>query len=277
MTDIMPSPDASDTRKTLLTIEDGIATLTINAPKRLNALSPEVLDGLNEALDQVAADDTARVFVITGMGRAFCAGADLSGDAPKDQTPEERGEASRQAMHNSINPVIKKIANLNMPTISAVNGVAAGGGYGLALASDLVIAAQSAKFVLVFTPQLGLIPDLGASWHAPRLMGRAKAIGAAFFGDRMSAQQAVDNGLIWRCVPDDEFAGEVEKVAKTLAVGPTKAYREVRRAFDIAYDQSLSDHLDYEAEKQTPLIASDDFAEGVRAFMQKRKPEFKGK
>ena len=269
--------EASEEPKVLLEIKDAIATLTINAPKRLNALSPEVLDGLNAALDKVAADDTARVFVITGSGRAFCAGADLSGDAPKDQTPEERGEASRQAMHNSINPVIKKIANLDMPTISAVNGVAAGGGYGLALASDLVIASESAKFVLVFTPQLGLIPDLGASWHAPRLMGRAKAMGAAFFGDRITAQQAVDDGLIWRCVPDDQLQQIVGEVAGALAAGPTKAYREVRRAFDLSFVHSLNDHLDYEAEKQTPLIASDDFAEGVRAFMQKRKPEFKGK
>ena len=257
--------------------KNGIATVTLNAPDKLNALSPQMLDAFNAALDSIAADETVRALILTGAGRAFCAGADLSGDGQKGLSAYERGEAVRKAMNESFNPVIKKIADLPVPTLSAVNGVAAGGGYGVALASDLVIAAQSAKFILVFTSQLGLIPDLGASWHAPRQLGRAKAMAAAFFGDRMSAEKAVEEGLIWRCVPDDDLMTEAVAVAETLAKGPTKAYREVRRAFDVAFTNSLHEHLDYEADRQPGLIASDDYAEGVRAFLQKRKPDFKGR
>ena len=266
---------------TILTdITGGIATLTLNAPERLNALSPQMLEEANAALDALAANDEVRVLILTGAGRAFCAGADLSaggGGSGKPQTPEERGEATRVAMHRAFNPLVKKVADMPVPTISAVNGVAAGGGYGLALSTDLVIAAESAKFILVFTPQLGLIPDMGASWHAPRRLGRAKAMAVAFFGDRMSAADAVKEGLIWRAVPDADLMSEVQAVAETLAAGPTKAYAEVRKAFDLASRQSLHDHLDYEAETQPILIATEDYVEGVKAFLQKRKPAFKGK
>ena len=270
----------SDAPTILTEIKDGIATLTLNAPERLNALSPQMLEEGNAALDALAGNEDVRVLIITGAGRAFCAGADLSaggGGSGNKQTPQERGEATRIAMHTGFNPLVKKIADMPVPTISAVNGVAAGGGYGLALSADLVIAAESAKFILVFTPQLGLIPDMGASWHAPRRLGRAKAMAGAFFGDRMSAADAVKEGLIWRAVPDGDLMSEVQAVAETLASGPTLAYREVRRAFDLAALNSLEDHLDYEAETQPRLIATDDYVEGVKAFLQKRKPEFKGK
>ncbi|MEO0981691.1 MAG: enoyl-CoA hydratase-related protein [Pseudomonadota bacterium] len=268
------------TESTVLTkIEDGIATVTLNAPKTLNALSPQMIRELNETMDAIAADPAVRVFILTGAGRGFCSGADLSagGGGGGATTPEARGEATRKAMHESLNPIIKKIADLPVPTISAVNGVAAGGGYGVALACDLVIAAESAKFVLVFTPQLGLIPDLGASWHAPRALGRTKAMAAAFFGDRMSAADAAAAGLIWKSVPDDQLWDEVSAAAAKLAAGPTKAFPEVRRAFDLASRQSLHAHLDYEAETQPALIATEDYVEGVKAFLQKRAPEFKGR
>ena len=273
----MSTDTSSSTQTVLSEIENGVATLTLNAPDKLNALSPQMLDELNAALDEIAANSEVRVLVLTGAGRAFCAGADLSGNGQKGQTAEQRGEAVRQAMHNKFNPVVRKLTDLPVPTIAAVNGVAAGGGYGLALSCDLTIAAESAKFILVFTPQLGLIPDCGASWHAPRRLGRAHAMAGAFFGDRMSAADAVQSGLIWRSVPDADLASAVAETADRLASGPTKAYREVRRAFDLAPMQSLHAQLDFEAETQPALIATDDYVEGVRAFMQKRKPEFKGK
>lgn len=263
--------------KILLETTDGVATLTLNVPERLNALGFQLMDELNEALDRCAADPDLRVLVLTGAGRGFCSGADLTEGATQYASAAERGKSLRLRMEQSFNPALKKIVDLPVPTIAAVNGIAAGGGYGVALACDLVIAAESAEFVLVFTPQLGLIPDLGASWHAPRALGRAKAMAMAFFGDRMSSADAVEAGLIWRCVPDAELMREVGAVAEKLKRGPTLAYPAVRRAFDAASTQTLHEQLDLEARDQPSLLASEDFIEGVRAFAQKRKPEFKGR
>lgn len=265
--------------QTLLSIDDnGIATLTLNNPKTLNALNPQMIDELNAHLADCAINPDIRVLVLTGAGRGFCSGADLSPreGARKPKTPQERGEQTRQAMHNGFNLIAKRLMNLPFPTISRVNGVAAGGGYGLALATDLVIAAESAKFILVFTNQLGLVPDVGASWHAPRALGRAKAMAAAFFGDKMSAADAVDAGLIWKCVSDETLDNEVGTTAARLAAGPTKAYPEVRRLFDLASTQDLNAQLDLEAETQPKLIATNDYVEGVKAFLEKRKPDFRG-
>ena len=260
----------------LVEANDGVVTVTLNAPERLNALSTALRDQLNAALDEISARPDLRVLVLTGAGRGFCAGADLSeGDA--SLTPKERGQAVYDSMHNSFNPILKKITDMPAPTIAAVNGVAAGGGFGVALACDLVIAAESAKFILVFTPQLGLIPDCGASWQAPHALGRARAMAATFFGERMSAADAVEAGLIWKSVPDDALKEEVSAVAATLADGPTRAYAEVRKAYDLALRQSFHEQLDYEADTQPSLIESDDYAEGVAAFLEKRKPRFKGR
>lgn len=256
--------------KVLLNSKDGIATVTLNNPSRLNALSVQMMEELGSALDDSAADPELRVLVLTGAGRGFCAGADLS-----DLPPGSNGPGN--AMDEVLNPVIKKLADLPVPTIAAVNGVAAGGGYGVALACDLVIAAETARFILVFTPQLGIIPDLGASWHAPRALGRARAIAATFFGDPMSAAEAVESGLIWKCVPDGELTREVDRASEKLRAGPTKAYPVVRRAFDAASTQTLHEQLDLEAREQQALLATDDFKEGVRAFLNGRSPEFKGR
>lgn len=263
-------------KKVLLDVKDGIATITLNAPERLNAMSPDLMADLNEALDKCCEDQSLRALILTGAGRGFCSGADLSNKGMASPDGHARGEATRQNMHNVFSPMVKKFLNLPIPTIAAINGVAAGGGYGLALACDLVIAAESAEFILVFTPNLGLIPDVGASWHAPRVMGRAKAMALAFFRDRMKAADAVDAGLIWKSVPDDQLMEEAQAVAAKLAIGPTRAYAQVRKVFDLAPTHTLHEHLDLEAETQPALIATDDFVEGARAFMQKRKPEFKG-
>jgi len=267
--------DAPD--QTILTEKsDGVVTLTLNAPEKLNALSPTMLREFLKNLETIAEDKTARALIVTGAGRAFCAGADLSDLGGGVNTPEERAAAVRHSMLNGFNPVIRALSELPIPTIAAVNGVAAGGGYGVALACDLVVAAETATFILLFTPQLGLIPDLGASWHAPRLLGRARAMAAAFFGERMSAGEAAEKGLIWRCEPNENLMKFVESTAEQLAQGPTLAYPEVRRAFDAAFSNSLSEQLDYEADRQPRLIATDDHVEGVVAFLKKRKPAFKG-
>ena len=272
--------DAGQEPQTLFSVDEaGIATLTLNNPKTLNALSPQMLDELNAHLNDAALNPDIRVLVLTGEGRGFCSGADLS-PRPGERiptTPAERGERTRQNMHNGFNLVAKRLINLPFPTIARVNGVAAGAGYGLALAADLTIAAESARFILVFTNQLGLVPDVGASWHAPRALGRAKAMAAAFFGDKMSAEDAMQEGLIWKCVPDARLDSEVAEVAMRLANGPTKAYPEVRRLFDAATTQDIHAQLDMEAEIQPKLAATEDNIEGIRAFLEKRKPLFKGR
>ncbi|MEL7043506.1 MAG: enoyl-CoA hydratase-related protein [Pseudomonadota bacterium] len=261
----------------LTDIEDGVATVTLNAPEKYNALSPEMISELNRVFSEIASDSAVRVCVMTGAGAGFCAGADLSAGQADQEDPILRADSSSRAMREDLNPLIKKILNLPVPTVAAVNGVAAGGGYGLALAADLVIASQKASFKLVFTPQLGLIPDLGASWHAPHRLGRAQALALSFFGDTMSASEAVDRGLIWKAVPHDQLAVEANRVAEILARGPTHAYVAVRRAYDHASVSTLEQQLDYEADTQPTLIAKDDFLEGVRAFIAKRKPSFKGR
>ncbi|MEM1142951.1 MAG: enoyl-CoA hydratase-related protein [Pseudomonadota bacterium] len=260
-----------------LEIQEGIATVTLNAPEKYNALSPEMIDELTASFDQIETNPEVRACIVTGTGAGFCAGADLSAGQATQESPHTRAEESGQAMRETLNPLIKKILNLPIPTIAAVNGVAAGGGYGLALSFDLVIASERASFKLVFTPQLGVIPDLGASWHAPHLLGRAQAIARSYFGDSMNAEEAVARGLIWKVVPHDALAGEANRVAAELVRGPTQAYVAVRHAFDHASASTLEQQLDYEAQVQPALIATDDFLEGVAAFAMKRKPVFKGR
>ena len=255
--------------------DNGVLKLSLNRPDTLNAMNADLIMGLLEGLNEAKADKKVRSIIITGNGRGFCSGADLvDGGWPKTRglTP---GEAGSVNMENAFNPLVKAITQSTKPVVNAINGIAAGGGVGLALTGDIVVAAESAKFKLVFGPNLGIISDVGASWFVPNLIGRARANGMGLLGDDISAQQAKEWGLIWDCVPDNELMVVSEKIANKLANGPTAGLKEIVKAHDKALSGSLSEQLDYEKEIQRVRLDSKEFKEGVSAFIEKRKPNFR--
>ncbi len=252
----------------LYAVDDGIARITLNRPDVMNGLNATMRAEITHAVTR--AGQEARVLVLTGAGRGFCSGQDLgdrknAGDIDLERTLKEEYE-----------PMLKAIYDCPIPTISAVNGAAAGAGANLALAADVVIAAKSAFFLQAFA-RIGLIPDAGGTYWLPRQMGFAKAMGAALFADRISAQQADDWGMIWESVDDDDFAAVIEARAAHLAKGPTKAYRLIKQALRGSLDNSLDQQLALEAELQGAAGNSRDFVEGVTAFMEKRPPEYEGR
>lgn len=259
-----------------LAVSENIATITLNRPQVLNSLNGTLIDELGKAFDEVASDDGVRAVLITGAGRAFCAGADLAapsgGDGPKDP-----GDRVAESMHKTLNPLMVKIAELPKPVIAAVNGVTAGGGVGIALSADIVIAARSATFIQVFGPQLGIVPDLGCTWFLPRLVGRARALGLALTGDRLPAETAADWGLIWKAVDDAALMGEAQALAAKLAAGPTTGFGLIKKALAASETNTLAAQLSVEAESQRIAFRTHDTREGVRAFLEKRKPAFTGK
>ncbi len=252
----------------VLDIADHLAIITLNRPDKLNALNERMRAELPHALR--AAETAARAIVFTGAGRAFCSGADLSDSGQSVDAAE-----SERVMREELGPLIQSIMHCPLPTIAAVNGVAAGGGANLALAADVVIAAESASFAQVFS-RIGLVPDLGGTWMLPRLVGRARAMGAALFAEQISAAQARDWGMIWEAVPDAEFAAHWQARAAHLAQGPTSAYRRIKQAFQASDANDIETQLALEARLQGESTASDDFREGVRAFLEKRKPVYTG-
>ncbi|MDP1627882.1 enoyl-CoA hydratase-related protein [Parvibaculum sp.] len=259
-----------------LTLEtkDGIALLTLNRPEVLNSINMAFIADMREAVAKVAQDSASRVLLITGAGRGFCAGADLAAQGQRENGMSI-GEGVAHGMTTGFNPMMRELYALPKPIVSAVNGVAAGGGVGLALAADIAIAAKSASFVQVFGPRLGLIPDLGCTWHLPRLVGRARALGLAMTGEKLPAETAAEWGLIWKCVADDALMDEAMAVATKLAKGPTTAFAQIRKAIDAAGNNGFSEQLDYERDVQGVLGDHPNFAEGVKAFLTKREPEFK--
>jgi 2-(1,2-epoxy-1,2-dihydrophenyl)acetyl-CoA isomerase len=256
-------------------IEDGIALLKLNRPKVLNSLNAQLMDETRAALAEVSENDAARVLVLTGNGRGFCAGADLGGEGM--QPGVSVGQVVAQSMEERFNPLVRDLFHLNKPWLAAVNGTTAGGGVGIALAADIAIAARSATFKLVFVPRLGIIPDCGASFFLQRVIGRARALGMSILGESLPAEQAAEWGLIWSCVDDDELMDEAMAIAARLAAGPTLAFPQLRRAFAAADHNTLDEQLDLERDTQHILCDSEDFMEGTMAFLQKRKPNFKGR
>ena len=250
-------------------VSDDICVITLNRPDVMNALDTQMRAEITQAMRAGAAE--ARVVVMTGAGeRAFCSGQDLGDRATAANLDLER------VLRDEYEPMLKAIYECPVPTISAVNGAAAGAGANLALAADVVIATQSASFIQAFT-RIGLIPDAGGSYYLPRQMGMAKAMGAALFADKISARQADDWGMIYEAVEDDAFAGHWRKRAAHLAKGPTAAYHALKQAIRGSFDNSLDDQLALEAKLQGQCGKTRDFREGVVAFLEKRPAHYEGR
>lgn len=250
----------------------GVATLTLNRPAARNSFSAELLRELRAALADVRGRSRVRALLLTGTGASFCAGADLSGQT--GGTREQIARAGADSQRDWINPIVTDLQALPFPTVAAVNGSAAGAGASLALACDLVIAARSAFFLFPFMPRLGIVPDMGATWFLPRLLGSARAMALSLVGDRLPAAQAADWGLIWRCVDDASLMEEARALAERVARAPAHAALELRRAFAASAARDLPGQLDYEVERQRELLGTAEFEEGVRSFLEKREPRF---
>ena len=253
-------------------IENGVATLTLNRPEKLNSFTVAMHLEVRRALAEVQSDPTVRVLLLTGAGRGFCAGQDLSDRAVE---PGAQGVDLGYSVETYYAPLVMTLRSLPMPVICAVNGVAAGAGANLALACDIVLAAKSASFVEVFC-KLGLIPDTGGTWHLPRLVGHARAMGMAMLGEKITAEKAEEWGLIWRAVCDDALMDEANTMAAHLAVAPTKGLAFTKRAIQASYANTLPEQLKLEGEMMRELGYSHDYREGVAAFVAKRAPHFKG-
>lgn len=255
-------------------VRDAIARLTLNRPDKMNSFNAEMHAEIRHALDGVQSNHDVRVLVITGAGRGFCAGQDLA-DAEVRFTPGEAPPDLGDVVERHYKPLVMRLNQLRVPTIAAVNGIAAGAGASLALACDLVLATQSASFVLPFA-NIGLIPDTGCSWHLPQRIGQARAMGLAMTGKKISAQQAADWGMIWESVEDANFASHVDSLAIKLSTMPTKALVRTRRAIQSASSHTYEEHLSYEGMLMRELGKSPDYVEGVSAFLEKRAPKFTG-
>lgn len=257
----------------LFEINHGIAQLTLNRPDKLNSFTQAMHDEVRDAMARVNADASVRVFVLTGAGRGFCAGQDLS---DRSVAPGSKSVDLGESVEKNYAPLVLALQALPMPVICAVNGVAAGAGANLALACDIVIAARSASFVEVFC-KLGLIPDTGGTYFLPRLVGTARAMGMAMLGEKLTAERAESWGLIWKCVDDADLVAETQKLALHFSTAPTKGLAFTKHALQASGANTLAQQLKLEATLMSELGNSDDYREGVAAFMEKRVPQFKGK
>ncbi len=254
-------------------VDANVAVLTLNRPEKYNSFTTEMHQEIREVLKEVRTNDEIRCLLITGKGRAFCAGQDL-GDrsvAAGDEVPD-----LGDSVEKNYNPLIRALAALELPVICAVNGVAAGAGSSVALAGDIVIAARSASFIQSFC-KIGVIPDSGSTWILPRLVGMARAKGLALLGDKLSAEKAEEWGLIWQCVDDEKLAEESMALAKHLASQPTKGLSLIKRALKASTANSLDEQLELEKDFMRIAGRTEDYREGVAAFVEKRPAVFKGK
>ncbi|MYM25554.1 2-(1,2-epoxy-1,2-dihydrophenyl)acetyl-CoA isomerase [Duganella sp. FT135W] len=265
-----------DYQNILFDISGGIATLTLNRPDKLNSFTQAMHEEVRHALKRVAseaASGNARVLVLTGAGRGFCAGQDLS---DRSVEPGARAVDLGDSVEQNYAPLVQSLRNLPLPVICAVNGVAAGAGANIALACDIVVATKSASFIEAFC-KLGLIPDTGGTYFLPRLVGSARAMGLAMTGEKLTAEKAEAWGLIWRAIPDEDFAAEVQAMARHFASAPTKGLAFTKQALQASPHNSLQQQLSLECGMMSELGRSDDYREGVAAFMEKRAPQFKGR
>ena len=254
-------------------VQDGIARLTLNRPDKLNSFTGEMHAELRLALDQVQADKAIRVLVLTGAGRAFSAGQDLAD--PDMAMIDGKMPDIGNVVEANYKPLVLRLQNLRVPTIAAVNGIAAGAGASVALACDLVIASKAASFLQAFS-KIGLIPDTGGTWFLPQRVGMARAMGLALLADKLPAEKAAEWGLIWAAVDDADFTATVDGIAQQLSTAPTKALVRTRQAMHAAPSHTLEQQLSFEGGFMRELGWSPDYAEGVAAFMAKRAPNFTG-
>lgn len=264
----------------LFEVHEAVALATLNEADRMNPLSESLQRGMLEVLERVRSDTAIRCLVLTGRGRGFCSGADLKDfnqRAASMREGDSLGAYVGRMMAETGNPLLYQLRTLPVPVVCAVNGAAAGGGFGLALAGDMVIAARSAFFYSPFIPALGIVPDYAAAWVGQRTMGRARTAGLLLTGHRLSAEQAAQWGLIWDCVEDEKLYEEAMALGRQLAALPGYAILEARALLDAAEHNSLSDQLELERQRQAVLIDGDSFAEGMRAFAERRKPAFRGR
>ena len=248
---------------------DGIARLTLDRPDRLNSFTVQMHEEVADALGNLA---DARVLVLTGSGRGFCAGQDLNDRAVAPGESVDLGHS----VETYYNPLIRRLTSLPLPVIARVNGVAAGAGANIALACDIVIAARSAKFIQSFA-SIGLIPDSGGTWVLPRLVGQARALGLALTAEPLPAERAAEWGLIWKAVEDEALDAEVDALASRFASAPTRGLAAIKRMIRQSWGHSLNEELDLQRDAMRELGMSDDYKEGVAAFMDKKTPKFTGK
>jgi 2-(1,2-epoxy-1,2-dihydrophenyl)acetyl-CoA isomerase len=253
----------------LLEIKDSIAFITLNRPEKLNSFNREMAFLLQEKLDECNSTKEIRCVYLTGNGNGFCAGEDLA------EVVDPNGPGMQKILNEQFNPIIKKIRNLEKPVVAAVNGVAAGAGANIALSCDIVVARQSASFIQAFS-KIGLIPDSGGTYFLPRLIGWQKASAVMMLGDKISAEEAERLGMIYKVLADDLFEVESKKIAVTLSQMPTRGLWLTKKALNKSFKNSLKKQLELEDELQQQASNTNDFKEGVEAFMQKRNANFKG-
>jgi 2-(1,2-epoxy-1,2-dihydrophenyl)acetyl-CoA isomerase len=250
-------------------LEAGIARLTLKRPDRLNSFTVQMHEEVADALSDLG---DARVLVLTGAGRGFCAGQDLNDRAVAPGQAVDLGES----VEKRYNPLVRRLTSLPMPVIARVNGVAAGAGANIALACDIVIAAKSAKFIQSFA-NIGLIPDSGGTWVLPRLVGQARALGLALTAEPLPAEKAAEWGLIWKAVEDEALDAEVDALAARFAAAPTRGLAAIKKMIRESWGHSLDEELDLQRDAMRELGGSEDYREGVAAFMEKRTPKFTGR
>lgn len=257
----------------LVSLEAGVLTLTLNRPEKLNAFNAEMHQALRQGLERAADEAAVRAVVLTGAGRGFCAGQDLS---ERDVRPGAAPIDLSVSLGSHYNPLVRRLRALPKPIVCAVNGIAAGAGANIALACDIVIASRSARFVQAFS-RIGLVPDSGGTYFLPRLVGAARATALALLAESLSAEQAEQWGLIWKAVDDERLAEETAALARRLANGPTKGYGLLKKALQASSGNSLDAQLDLERDLQREAGLSEDYREGVSAFKEKRDPKFTGR